>query len=127
MISNQLNGQPRVTPIIVTYQSESTITDALNAMNAMNAMKTGFDKGFSVCTVIEILGCDATLEILQKYAYRAQIVANRVNAGFGRPLEIVESGLLALRNLVSIMTLQDESIMRHESRQGSMLQSPPQR
>ena len=121
MKSNQLYGQPGVTPVNVTYQSESTIADA------MNAMKTGFNKGISDCPVVDNLGSNATLEVLQKYAYRAQIVANGVNAGFGRASEIVESGLPALRNLVSITTLQSDSTMHHESRQGSMLESPPQR
>ncbi len=71
-------SRPGLTAVVVTYQSEKSISAT------MKSLKLSHDKGILNCIVIDNSSSDSTLKILEDSKSWAQIVANTENIGFGR-------------------------------------------
>jgi GT2 family glycosyltransferase len=78
MTENQNQTPPAVTAVVVTYQSERTIGDA------MKSLRRGYEAGLLHCIVVDNHSTDETLQILDTHRSWADIVAHPVNIGFGR-------------------------------------------
>ncbi|RFO98007.1 hypothetical protein DIC66_04585 [Rhodoferax lacus] len=72
----------RVTAVIVTYQSESTVA------TGMAYMRRCFDEKVMDCVVVDNASKDRTPELLQAYQDWAEVVLSGNNNGFGRGCNI---------------------------------------
>lgn len=79
--STQASGG-RVTAVIVTYQSESTVAAS------MAHMRRCFDEGVMDCVVVDNASKDRTPELLSAYQSWANVVLSDQNNGFGRGCNI---------------------------------------
>lgn len=81
--------RPRVTAVIVTYQSETTIGATLSRVREC------FDAGLLACVVVDNASTDNTVAILEQHADWVKTVKSRTNDGFGdgcnQGLDLVET------------------------------------
>lgn len=80
-LSPQSSGA-RVTAVIVTYQSESTVE------SSMKYMRGCFDDKVMDCVVVDNASADRTPELLKRYQDWAVVVLSDQNNGFGRGCNI---------------------------------------
>jgi len=101
------NGsRPELTAVVVTYQSEISITET------MKSLSRSHDAGILDCIVVDNSSSDSTLKMLEAFKPWAQVVANTENIGFGRGcnlgLELVSTEFVMFVNPDS--TIEPESV-----------------
>ncbi len=82
MENNSTAISPRVTAVIVSYQSEGTIAGTMDTLQRANMA------GLVECIVVDNNSNDNTLKILDIYASWAKVIAHSDNVGFGRGCNI---------------------------------------